>query len=722
MSEHLEIKVAISADFLKAFSRIPQAQQKKVREFVDQFQNNPASPGYNYETIHGCVDPNLRSARIDQTYRAIILKPESGNLYMLLWVDKHDEAYAWASKRKLIIHPDTGGIQVIQIKELETPKTAALSAGEPMPGLFAAYRDRQLRRLGVPDELMESVRHVFSECDLDAMEGMLAQEAYESLSLLAGGFDYEEVVREYERETEKKVDTRNFVAALDNLDSQRRFKVVEDALELQELLNSPLEQWRVFLHPAQRRFVEMMANGPVRVLGGAGTGKTVVAVHRAKWLASALFQKPTDRILFTTYTRNLAADIQEYLRAICPAEVLKRIDVINLDAWVSGYLKKVGYGSTIAVAEDQWKVCWDDAMNLKSDDYDLSDVFYRDEWDQVIQSQGISNLTEYFRASRAGRGRRLSREMKKAIWPVFEEYRALLSEKNIRELPDAYRDCRQLLAEQGKVLGYRAVIVDEAQDFGQEAFKLIRLLVPEGTNDLFIVGDAHQRIYGHPIVLGRCGIKIQGRSRKLRVNYRTTDETRRFATSILTDQPIDDLDGGADNNKGYLSLTHGPEPKVICCNSLREEEEIILSIIKQLEVDSGSLSGICITCRTNNLVQQYADFLARSEIPYCRIEAHSTHDQKHDGVRLATMHRVKGIEFDHIILVAANEGIIPLKKVMEGLDNTVSSTEAEAKERSLLYVALTRARKRAFITSFGESSSFLRTKACPPITPANVAS
>ena len=708
MSEHPEVKVAISADFLKAFSQIPRAQQKKVREFVDQFQNNPTSPGYNYETIRGCVDSNLRSARIDQTYRAIILKPESGDVYMLLWVDKHDEAYAWASRRKLIIHPETGGIQIIQVEERERVATPVPARDGQSKGLFAAYRDRQLHRLGVPDELMASVRDVVSELDLDTLEGVLAQEAYESLYLLAGGFEYEEVVREYEREIEKTVDTQNFVAALDNLDSQRRFKVIEDALEMQELLNSPLEQWRVFLHPAQRRFVEMKANGPVRVLGGAGTGKTVVAVHRAKWLATMVFPKANDRILFTTYTRNLAADIQEYLRAICPAEVLKRIDVINLDAWVSGYLKKVGYGSTIAVVEEQWKECWEDALNQKSDAYDLGDVFYRDEWDQVIQSQGISSLSEYFRANRAGRGRRLSRKMKKAIWPVFEEYRALLSEKNIRELPDAYRDCRQLLADKGDVLGYKTVIVDEAQDFGQEAFKLIRQMVPEDKNDLFIVGDAHQRIYGHPVVLGRCGIKIQGRSRKLRMNYRTTDETRRFATQVLMGIPVDDLDGGTDDNKGYKSLTHGPVPQILQCASLAEEETQILAIIKQLQDQGSERSGICITCRTNQLVKQYEAFLERSDISCFRIEAHSTHDQSQEGIRLASMHRVKGIEFDHVIVAATNKGVIPLDRAMDDQDNTISTREAEVKERALLYVSLTRARKSAFVTCSGNPSPFIQ--------------
>jgi superfamily I DNA/RNA helicase len=703
----LEVKVAISADFLKAFSRIPHAQQKKVREFVDRFQTNPASPGTNYETIRDCIDPNLRSARIDQTYRAIILKPETGDVYMLLWVDKHDEAYGWAARRKLIIHPDTGGIQILQVSESLVDQGKRHEIAVAKTGLFDACRDRELRRLGVPDELMDVVRKVGTESELDRLEGLLPQEAYEALFLLSGGFGYDEVAREYERDRQPKVDPHNFVEALDNLDSQRRFKVVEDALELQELLNAPLEQWRVFLHPSQRRFVEMRASGPVRLLGGAGTGKTVVAVHRAKWLATHAFFKPEDRLLFTTYTRNLAADIQEYLRAICPADVLKRIDVVNLDAWVNGYLKKTGYGSKIAIEESDWRPLWEDALNQKPVEYDLSDAFYREEWNQVIQAQGISNLADYFKARRTGRGRRLSREMKKAIWAVFQEYRALLGEQNIKEIPDAYRDCRQLLADQGDVLGYRAILVDEAQDFGAEAFKLLRQMVPESENDLFIVGDAHQRIYGHPIVLGQCGIRVQGRSRKLRVNYRTTDETRKFAVRILEGIPVDDLDGGGDDNKGYRSLTHGPAPEILHCGTLAKEEGKILELIQQLQKQGAALSGICITCRTNALVQRYAECLSRAGISACLIGTHSTHDQSQQGVRLASMHRVKGIEFDHMIIASANKGIIPLDQAMDNQDNSISSQEAEAKERALFYVALTRARKSAFVTTSGTPSHFL---------------
>ncbi|NCC60075.1 MAG: DNA helicase [Verrucomicrobiae bacterium] len=705
MNKESTIRVAISADFLKAFARIPGAKQKKVREFIDKFQNNPTSPGVNYERIHACKDHNLRSARIDNDFRAIVLAPSDGDVYMLLWVDKHDDAYSWAEQRRLSIHPETGGIQILLVDEQQAAVPDVEQASTF--GLFDEYKDRQLRRLGVPDAMMSSVRAVASEQGLDSLQNILPQEAFESLYLLFSGFNYEEVVREYEREVQVDVDTENFSEALDNKDSQRRFKVIEDALEMQELLNAPLEQWRVFLHPVQRRFVELPANGPVRILGGAGTGKSVVAIHRAKWLVSHVFIKNNERILFTTYTRNLAHDIQKALRSLCSTEELKRIEVVNLDAWVAGYLKKNGYEAFIDFEGSKRNPLWSDALNMKPAEFDLSYAFFRDEWEQVIQAQGISCMQDYLKVSRAGRGRRMNRKMRKAVWPVFEEYRALLNENNIWEKEDAYRECRLLLEKQGDVLGYKSILIDEAQDLSAEAFKLLRQMIPPGAHDLFIVGDAHQRIYGHPVVMSQCGIKIQGRSRKLRLNYRTTEETCRYATAMLCNIPFDDLDGGQDNNVGYKSLTHGPTPVVNIAKSAAEEGDYILSIIRQLEAEHIPLETICLTARTHALIEEYSRRLEQNQIPYFEITAHSTDDQTQNGIRLATMHRVKGIEFDHVIIASANDSIIPLAAALDAQDNHQADQEAEAKERSLFYVALTRSRKSTFITAYGTPSPFL---------------
>jgi len=281
--------------------------------------------------------------------------------------------------------------------------------------------------------------------------------------MLASGFSLDEVFREMEKpEEEVLVDPKDFVAALQNEDSKRRFYVVDEAKDLAEVLNAPLDQWRIFLHPKQRRLVSMQANGPVRVLGGAGTGKTVVAMHRARYLAEEVFTKKEDRILFTTFTHNLATDIWENLRKLCSFGALSRIEVVNLDAWAAKFLLGQGYRHQVVFDEDE-NEAWAFALNHAPSDLGLTPNFYRSEWEQVVQAQDITDADQYLIASRVGRGTRLSRDAKKRIWPVFQEYRAQLNEQGKKEYVDLLRDARGLIRSKGISLPYRNLLKFAAQ-------------------------------------------------------------------------------------------------------------------------------------------------------------------------------------------------------------------------------------------------------------------
>jgi superfamily I DNA/RNA helicase len=544
--------------------------------------------------------------------------------------------------------------------------------------------------------------------DLDQISAQVPQEAYESLFFLAEGFSLEEVFEEIEAtEKTKAVDTDDFSSALENSDSRRRFYIVEDDLELAAILNEPLEKWRIFLHPSQQKLVERNWNGPVRVLGGAGTGKTVAAMHRAKWLVQNLFTKDKDRILFTTFTRNLAADIQENLSKICTKDMMRRIEVVNLDRWVSRFLNKSGYDYIIDYGK-RTRFLWNKALDLVPADLDFDLSFYREEWMRVIQPQAITSFEEYKKASRIGRGTRLSRKIRKLVWTVFEEYRILLNEEGIREGADAMRDARLLLREKEPNLSYRSIIVDEAQDMGVQAFKLIRQIIPqEAKNDIFIVGDAHQRIYKHRVVLGQCDIKIIGRGRKLRINYRTTDETQKWAVGLLKNIKVDDLDGGDDDQKGYKSLLHGLSPKVKSFDTFQEEINYITQYLKQMIENEIQIKKICLVARTNNLINQYKNTLGNKGFQTYLIKRTETEDQNTPGLRIATMHRVKGLEFDRVIIAGANKGTIPFEKAVSQTYDPMVKHEAEIHERSLLYVAATRAKKEVLVTSFGMPSKFL---------------
>lgn len=706
-----EIKVAISADFLKAYSRISKSKQARVRDFIEKFKRDPTAPGLNYEKIGDARDSNLRSVRVDHQHRAIVLKPSDGNLHMLLWVDNHDDAYEWAKNRRFQIHPTTGALQVVDVSQVCVVSTEQTETDTK--GLFDGFRDRKLVRLGIPEELLPAVRALQTEEDLEASATCMPEEAFEALYMLAAGFPEDEVFAQLVATKEAEpIDTDDFVAALDRAESQRRFAIVEDDLELLEILAAPLERWRVFLHPSQRRLVQMQANGPVRVLGGAGTGKTVVAMHRAKWLAEEIFTAPNDRILVTTFTRNLATDIQANLQKLCSPETMRRIEVINIDAWVAQFLRQNGYDYQIAF-DDRLSPFWENALNVADQNLELPDEFYRDEWEHVIQQQGIEDINLYIRADRTGRGRRLPRQMRSKVWPVFEEYRIQLNSHRFKELIDAARDARRLLEQMGDVLPYRAVIVDESQDMNAEVFRLIRQIIPasEGSspNDIFITGDSHQRIYGTRVVLGRCGINIRGRGRKLRINYRTTEETRRWAICLLEGHAFDDLDGGEDDQCGYRSLLHGPSPIVRIHDAFTDEMETIKGYISALLEQGGSERAICIVTRTNDLLAQYEGALRAADHEVCRIRRSTSEDRKAPGIRLATMHRVKGLEFDHVVVAGVNEGIMPLPQAIQA-DNAHDQIKREIRERSLLYVAATRARRTVLITCTGEPSSFLTIK------------
>ena len=705
--------MAMSSDFLDAFARLPSSQQRSVRTLITRFNADSTASGLNYERIQGARDAKLRSLRIDRGYRAIISKPERGNVHILLWADKHDDAYTWAKRHRCDINPETGAIQVYEPESAASGDSAAAvdaeSAGAGMAvrpeelsedagSAFRDLRDRQLTRLGVPTVMLAEVRGVQDESGLDAMQARLPVEAYEALFLYLAGETYEQLVAD--REAPEQVDTDDFASALDRAESRTRFFVAEDDLALEAMLNAPLEHWRVFLHPTQRRLVERHWNGPVRVLGGAGTGKTVAAMHRARWLARNLSD---GRILFTTFARNLATDIENNLRSICSPEEMSRIEVTNLDRWVVRLLRGKRYEFQVEFGRN--REAWQQALDLKPPELDLSDSFYDDEWEQVIQAKGVVNEQEYRHVSRVGRGTRLSRGARIRVWPVFEEYRAQLAERGLKEVDDAYRDAAALLRDDGTGSGYAAVVVDEAQDMGAQAFSLIRSIAPGGRDDLFIVGDGHQRIYGrNRVVMGRCGIDIRGRSRKLRLNYRTTEETRRWATHLLAGRDIDDLDGGFDDNKRIRSLTRGPVPVLKRFDTREEQSEFLVSYLSALQTSGEALRGVCIVARTTGERDAIKQHLNAQDVEVELIERDTVDDGAQTGVRLATMHRVKGLEFDRVVMASMNEGLVPLSAAIESSSDDTARESAETEERSLVYVAATRAKKELMLLSYGAPS------------------
>ena len=688
------IKPAVSVEmsFLEAFTRLPTQTQKKANEMIAKFLHDPTSPGLNYERIQAARDQKLHSIRVDQGYRAIVLK---ANAYILLWVDKHDDAYDWARKHKSSVHPQSGAIQIVEVLHDTSPiaEVAAPASKAPIdatPDIFVRFTDADLRQLGATDETLSLIRSIKDDETLIRYERRFTTQLYDALFRLACGDSYDAVLEEMGIRPGVEYATDDFMGALGLDANKQRFAVISDDAELERILNEPLAFWRVFLHPSQRKLVQVDFNGPARVLGGAGTGKTVVAMHRAKHLASRCADG--EQVLFTTFTKSLIHDIKKNLQKICTYDEIRRIEVVHLDSWCFDFLsgrkdsKQPAYGKNRALQEDLWR------RALKAaESGEFSNEFLRDEWDKVIQYHDVSEFADYAALPRPGRHGRLNRLQRKSIWPVFQKYRALLDENHLWEASDMYRAARFILEAEGLDAGFKHIIVDEIQDFHPQAFRLFRAMIPaerHPRNDLFLVGDGHQNIYGHHIVLSQLGVDIRGRGRRLKLNYRTPEETRRWAVSILQNQNISDLDGGTDSNQGYHSSMSGPEPVFEKCASFDDVVKRIAAWYRRIREDNARHVA-CVAVRTNDQRSHFANGLAQEGCPIHEITGDSMDIDDPAPLRIATMHRIKGLEFDHVCL--ADCDLSRLTSLPEGRQVT---------ERCLLHVAATRTKNSLLVINY----------------------
>jgi hypothetical protein len=693
----LKPKVALAQDFLVNLAKLPSAVQGKVLKWALRFQSDPTASSINYELIQNARDRNLKSVRIDQDWRGIVFKPPAGDIYVLMYVDHHDAAYRWAERRRVAVNPSTGALQVFAVESLVEPaleharavadevNAAAIEPAQNavVQPLFAALSDVDLLSVGTPQELLPHVRSINSEAQLDALQGLLPVEAYEGLFLIAAGDTVASVLASREVKLDQPVNIDDFVTAIETPESQAHFVVVADEETMAAMLNSPLAQWRVFLHPTQRKLAYGDRSGPVRVLGGAGTGKTVLAMHRAKWLAEK-YGSADHKVFFTTFTRNLASDIEENLKTLCPSSVLAKIEVKNLDAWVSGFLRrnkcdyKIVYGRKQGEAAEAWQR----AMAVQDATLGVPGGFYEEELERVVLAQGVSTRDEYRLAKRAGRGTILTRGKRDAIWPVFEEYRAQLTSRQLKEVDDAYRDAAALLKD--KPQAYSSIIVDETQDLGPQALKLLRAMVDRGPNDLFFVGDGHQRIYDrNRAAMSTCGIDIRGRSRKLYLNYRTTEEIRRTAVAMLEGCQVDDLDDGNDEVRKYKSLSHGPSPKLLEFNHLEEALGALTPLVRTSLAEARS---ICVIVPTRHDATAVSTKLKSEKVSTTTLGPDERDQPGSSSVRIATMHRAKGLEFDEVVLL---------------LPRSWSSPESRpVNAQQLQYVALTRAKRVATVVRY----------------------
>lgn len=702
MNLNLGKRVSYDQGCLKSVRKLPDYVSGKFLDLMSRYMDNPSSNGLNLETVEGGRDKSLKSLRLDQNYRAIAF--ETPKDIMFVHVNEHDKAYRWAEGRRVKLDKATNRIRIVE--EIEQNQEA-VTINEQEKNLFSDFKDKKLIALGVAEEAIALARSLSSESELDDAQDRFDPLSFQVLYALAAGYSEEEVyalVGDVIIEPSSTDQDKSFEDLITTEESRQTIFTPQSIEELRRFFDGELEGWRIWLHPDQRKFAYKDYNGPAMVRGGAGTGKTVVAMHRAKYLADQLTADPQNagqKILITTYTTTLAKDIENNLKTLCPEYVsgsAPRIEVINLDRWAVQYLKKKQFNRrVVSTAADEQHIegLWDEVFESLILPSGLSEAFIKAEWEQIIQAKGIDDLADYIRASRVGRGTPLNRAKRKTLWNYFALFRAKLIQSGLVERDDVYREAIPLLrAEPGK-LGYYSVIVDEAQDMGEQAFRLIRSIIPEAQNNdknsIFIVGDAHQRIYNRRASMSSCGINIIGRSRKLRLNYRTTHEIRAWAVAVLKGISVDDLDQGKDSLDGYVSLARGMPPQLNGYGTDSEELAALAQWIDELPSDKIADNEIGILCHTNKQLQLVEDCFSTRGISTLKLSTDKADERGKPGVRLCTMHRAKGLEFKAVAIPFMSNNQFPPKWLLDKAIDEADKEDMEGQLKSLLHVAATRA-------------------------------
>ena len=677
------------AQVLKHFHKLPKKVQKKVPELIEKFQINPWDTAIG---LHGLkesmLDHKVRGADLPDGYRAIVIAPEQGDTFLLVHIDSHDRSYAWAKNKRFEVHSSTGAFQIFDVQET----TEALhDAVTPTPTVddypLQNLADDDLFHAGVPQLLIPAVRHVKSDQELEVLSEYLPPECYEALVGLVAGLSLDEALAQAlgtDVEDEQPV---TIVGPGDFSQLTQRpnrdLLVVEGEETLKAMLEGgSLEEWRIFLHPQQRKIVEWQTNGSMSITGAAGTGKTVALMHRAVYLAKHL-NNPKERILLTTFTTNLSVTIKSYLRRLDPIAA-EHIEVTNLNQLAHTICSRSGWKGRIASPEelnDLWDEVWADPTILN---LPMSKAELQKEFELVIDANGVDSEEGYLTTVRTGRPR-MGRKERREAWPIFQAFRRLLLKQNLLTFEGAIHQAR-FAVEQSNFPPFRHVLADEVQDFSLEALKLIAALsqVNQGLSDpLCVAGDGHQRIYRGKVPLNLAGIYVKGRSRQLKVNYRTSEQIRLFAQSILEGTVIDDLDRGQTTIVGDRSVFTGPKPEIVQCADEKEEAKRIASWAKELIQDGFAFHEICVTPYKPAI----RTALEAEGVPTFELKPREEDPGPEEpGVRLGTMKRIKGLEFRAIAMGCSNES-----------DAMNKLAEAELLQRCERYVAATRARERLLV-------------------------
>jgi mRNA-degrading endonuclease RelE of RelBE toxin-antitoxin system len=673
----------IADTFSDSLGRLTSDEQKAVKTTAFDLQMNPVGTGMSFHKLDKAKDKNFWSVRVSRDVRLIVHRtPES---LLLCYVDHHDKAYAWAERRKLETHPTTGAAQWVEIRERVQEIVVPAYVTAEAPPVFAKVADAELLGYGVPAEWLPDVRKA-TEDTLLGIAAHLPGEAAEALLQLATGGKPRVAVPEA------------VSSPFEHPDAQRRFRIVSNAEELERALDFPWDKWTVFLHPDQRSWVERAYNGPARVSGSAGTGKTIVALHRAVFLAR---RNPEARVLLTTFSDALGDALRTRLRRLISNEprLAERLEVRAIDA-VGLRLHESQFGPAKLASDETVGALLKEAAagNPK-----FAGRFLQMEWDQVADAWQLESWEEYRDVPRIGRRTRLSDAQRKKLWAIFEKVRAALAARQLTTMAGVFKRVAAGLNER-KLPPFDFAVVDEAQDMGIPQMRFLAALARR-PDALFFAGDVGQRIFQQPFSWKALGIDIRGRSRTLRVNYRTSHQIRSQADRLLNAE-VADADGNVEKRRDTVSAFNGPLPEVRICKSELQERELAAAWVAARVKEGVSAQEIGVFVRSAAELPRASSVVEKAGL------AHRILDENGQGsvpaVSISTMHLAKGLEFRSVVVMACDDEVIPSQSRIENVGDDADLEEVYATERHLLYVACTRARDHLLVTGVEPGSEFLK--------------
>lgn len=680
----------IADTFTDSLARLTADEQKAVKTTAFDLQIDPARPGQSFHKLDRARDKNFWSVRVNRDVRLIVHR--TGRSLLLCYVDHHDPAYAWAERRRLEAHPRTGAAQIVEVRETVREVVIPVYVPEERPQepgvpLLADRSEEELLEFGVPEDWLDDVRQADEDTLLVLAERLPAEAAEALLELATGGTP---------RTPLADPDGDPFR----HPDAQRRFRVLTDVDELERALAYPWDRWTIFLHPEQREWVQRDFTGPARVSGSAGTGKTIVALHRAVHLARA---QPDARVLLATFSETLAFALRVRLRRLVGNEprVAERIDVRALDA-LALHLHRLRVGPvTLAECAEVTELLQQARVGTDAERFSLR--FLRSEWDDVVDAWQVSDREAYLDLSRTGRRTRLGRLQRESLWPVFERVRRELSERGRSTNAAVFSALTDHLLQGGRPT-FDFIVVDEAQDISVPQLRFFSALGGGRPNALFFAGDLGQRIFQAPFSWRSLGVDVRGRARTLRVNYRTSHQIRAQADRLLGPEVVDG-DGEAERRTDTVSVFNGPPPDISLEASEEAERDRVAAWLQERNAEGVSPEAMGVFVRCGAEIRRATGAVEAAGFSASVLDGRS--EAPAGCVSVGTMHLAKGLEFGAVSVMACDDEVLPLQERIEAIGDEADLQDVYDTERHLLYVACTRARDHLLVTGVEPGSEFL---------------